>query len=141
MSAMDQNPVGLPETLRAAGRFVPSPVISVIPAVRKTPELVRSTFGEFETRARDEIGDNSQDQDLVWRVGDDRAMLEFLTGAKLLVAVMPRLGRAMHETLSPGRNLGWSCLLIHGLPAGRALCAYCFRDVDNGSYCGSLLSN
>ena len=48
MSAMDQNPVGLPETLRAADRFVPSPVISVIPAVRKTPELVRSTFGEFE---------------------------------------------------------------------------------------------
>ena len=76
------------------------------PQIGHGPELVRSTFGEFETRARDEIGDNSRDQDLVWRVGDDRAMLEFLTGVKLLVAVMPRLGGAMHETLSPARNPG-----------------------------------
>jgi hypothetical protein len=36
----------------------------------------------------------------------------------LLVAVMQRSGGATHETLSPRETVGWSCLLIHGLPAG-----------------------
>jgi hypothetical protein len=70
-----------------------------------TPELVRSTVGEFETRAPAMRSVTTLETRTSYGVC---AMIVPCSNssAKSLVAVMPRLGGAMHEALSTARNPG-----------------------------------